>query len=422
MERNHFIIVGRTSDAIAEGILAEFGPAQGLVITEPGNVIQSRFGTFGGGESIFELFVNGKLPDHPIEQTLSETQRATVERNLRGAHVTIVHSTSGENTSSRANSLLDGIYDLKSNYHVGSITLVSPHIPFLRNDRRFRKINADGTIEHQRNAVSGRNYARRLRGEGLDRVVGFEAHSRDGVKHYRDFFEHENSLFPGRTSVDFVNTAEFFAEQLSRTNNIVNANGDWQIACGSPDGLNKPKDYGIMRAKRFGIALYANTAFSGQKMGDDLKDIPWMYGIHKERIDDKTTAIMNFHGDVSGKDCIIIDDIFSSGSTTIHAAEELRKRGARSIRAVATHGVLPGDGLHRILSSEFLDEVHMTDTVTSVIDKAEQAPNGRVKLFIHSVSPLVNYEIAKDHKLQEESGLSFRHETAEVRRSFTPHI
>lgn len=421
MKRNHFIIVGRTSDAIAEGILAEFGPAQGLGINAPGNVIQSRFGTFGDGESIFELFVEGKLPDHPIEQRLSEAERATIESRLFGAHVTIVHSTSGEHTSSRANSLLDGIYDLKHNYHVGSITLVSPHLPFMRNDRRFHKTLPDGTEILQRNAVSGRNYARRLRQEGLDRVVGFEAHSRDGVGHYRDYFTHENAFFQSNNCVEFVHTAEFFAERLARANNIVNAQGDWQIACGSPDGLNKPNDYGIMRAKRFGIALYANTAFKGHGLRQDLTQIPWMYGIHKERIDDKTTEIVRFHGDVAGKDCIIIDDILSSGGTTIQAAKALHDRGAKTIRAIATHGVLVNGALPKLLSSEFLDEVHVTDTVTSVNEKAiHYGLVDHEKLHIHSISPLVNREIARDNKLQ--SNLEFPYETAATRDGFTPQI
>jgi phosphoribosylpyrophosphate synthetase len=414
MKRNHFIIVGRTSEAIAEGILRDFGQGPGLRVDQPGNVFQSRFGTFGDGESIFELFVEGKLPDHPIAQRLSEPEKHTIAQNLQGAHVTIVHSTSGENTSSRANSLLDGIYDLKHNYRVGSITLVSPHLPFMRNDRRFRKTvhNPDGTTVEmpQRNAVGGRNYARRLRQEGLDRVVALEAHSRDGVQHYRDFFQQENAVFAGRSSVDFINTAEFFAENFARANNIVDANGDWQIACGSPDGLNKPRDYGIMRAKRFALNLYANTKFAGGNLQTPIQELPFMFGIHKERINEKTTEIVNFYGDVAGKDCIIIDDIYSSGGTTIEAAKALKERGAKTVRAIATHGVLVNGALKKMLESAVLDEVHVTDTVTSVNEKAVQYHLlGHPKLFIHSVSPLINEQIERDHKMQD--GLDYAYAT-----------
>lgn len=421
MKRNHFIIVGRTSDAIADGILRDFGQGPGLSVDQPGNVFQSRFGTFGDGESIFELFVEGKLPDHPIEQRLSEAEKHTLAENLQGAHVTIVHSTSGENTSSRANSLLDGIYDLKHNYGVGTITLINPHLPFMRNDRRFRKTkhNADGsTIElPQRNAVAGRNYARRLRQEGLDRVVAFEAHSRDGVQHYRDFFQLENAVFPQRQSVDFINTGEFFANAFARANNIINEDGSWQVACGSPDGLNKPRDYGIMRAKRFALNLYANTQFAAGNMTTPIQELPFMFGIHKERINEKTTEIVGFYGDVAGKDCIIIDDIYSSGGTTIEAAKAVKERGAKTVRAIATHGVLVNGALKRMLESDALDEVHVTDTVTSVNEKArEYGLSDHPKLFIHSVSPLINEQIEKDHGIQE--GLEY----AYARRAPKPQV
>lgn len=421
MDRNHFIIVGRTSDAIAEGILSDFGQGPGLSVDRPGNVFQSRFGTFGDGESIFELFVEGKLPDHPIKQSLSEVEKHQIEKNLQGAHVTIVHSTSGENTSSRANSLLDGIYELKHNFHVGSITLVSPHLPFMRNDRRFRKTvtGDDGkpTQLFQRNAITGRNYARRLRAEGLDRVVGFEAHSRDGVQHYRDFFWHENSLFPEKSGLDFVNTAEFFAEQFAKANNILDENGQWQVVCGSPDGLNKPRDYGIMRAKRFALALYANTAFTeGVNLRTDLRDIPFMFGIHKERVNDKESHVVEFKGDVEGRDCILVDDIYSSGGTTINAAKTLKEKGAGTVRAISTHGVLVNGALKRMLSSEFLDEVHVADTVTSVSEKArDYGLTDDPKLFIHTVSPLINQQIEKDHGMQD--GLQY----AYPKGAPTPH-
>lgn len=425
MKRNHFIIVGRTSDAIAEGILAEFGPAHGLGINEPGNVFQARFGTFGDGESIFELFVDGKLPDHPIEQHLTETQRATMESQLAGAHITIVHSTSGENTSSRANSLLDGVYDLKQHYRVGSITLVSPHLPYLRNDRRFHKTvhNADGTTTEiqQRNALSGRNYARRLRQEGVDRVVGLEAHSRDGVQHYRNFFQHENSLFSDDKAVEFIHTGEFFAEHLSQSNHVVDAKGQWQIACGSPDGLNKPRDYGIMRAKRFALSLYAKTAFSGFNLRTELTEMPFMFGIHKDRINEEITEILGFYGKVEGKDCIIIDDIYNSGGTTLEAARTLKEHGAKTIRAIATHGVLVKGALKRMVESPLLDEIHVTDTVTSVNEKArEYGLIDHPKLHIHSISPLINRAISRDNRMQPD--LEFAYETAHVRATLTPQI
>jgi hypothetical protein len=198
----------------------------------------------------------------------------------------------------------------------------------------------------------------------------------------------------------------FLLKIFARQNNIVDINGNWQIACGSPDGLNKPRDYGIMRAKRFALHLYANTKFSTGNMHTPIQELPFMFGIHKERINEKMTEIVNFYGDVAGKDCIIIDDIFSSGGTTIEAAKALKERGAKTVRVIATHGVLVNGALKKMTESQYIDEIHVADTVTSVNEKAVQYHLlDHPKLFIHSVSPVINAQIEKDHGMQE--GLNY---------------
>lgn len=392
-KRNHFIVVGRTSRIIAESIIGRYTDAtigpDGPVINEPTNVFQARFGTFGDGESIFELFVEGKLRDHPIEQNLSEKQKKKILQALRGSHVTIVHSISGENTSSRANSLLDGIYDLKKHYGVHSISLIAPHLPFMRNDRRFRKLQDDGTEVIQRNAVSCKTYARRLHSEGAEIVRGIEAHSRDGVKHYRKYFGGQ---------VEFVNTGDFFARDFAASHALVDGSGEWLVAVGSPDGLNKAKDYGVARAKGFGLSLYANTAFSNHSQADHVRKIPYMFAIHKQRIDSNTTVVKEFHGQVEGKHSVLVDDIYSSGGTTIQGAKALKDHGAARISAIGTHAVLVDNALERLLSSDAIDTVYMTDTIPSAVEKAEALGLiGNDKLVFKSVSPMIVTEIESLH-------------------------
>ncbi|HPF78181.1 MAG TPA: hypothetical protein PLF01_02715 [Alphaproteobacteria bacterium] len=391
MSKKHYILVGRTSEAIASGILGEFGQNPNLTITAPTNVIQSRFGTFGDGESIFELFVDGKLPDHPIEQNLSEAEKKEIEKDLKGAHITIVHSISGDNTSSRATSLLDGVYDLKDAYGVGSITVIAPHLPFMRNDRRFRKVNSNGEEISQRNAISGRNYARRLKQEGADTVVGFDPHSRDGVKHYRDYFTAANS--------HFISIADFVAANFARDHDVVDPSGDWMVACGSPDGLNKASDFGIARAKKVGISLYKGTAFDGVTMKNAVEDIPYMFGIAKERINDKETRIIDFSGNVAGKTGLLVDDIYSSGGTTIQGAQRLREEGASACFAYATHGVLTGNAIEKLLNEPSIDSVMLTDSIPGAVEKLQRAGVMHVgsKFKVISLAEPVVAEINKDH-------------------------
>jgi len=385
MTSGTFILNGRTSQDIAGGAVSAFGQ-----IGDGGIVIQSRFGTFGDGESIFELFVDGKLPDHPIEQNLSPAEKKQIKEQLAGAHVIILHSVSGENTSSRAMSLLHGIDYLKNSIGVAGITLIAPHLPYMRNDREFRKTihNADGSEEvlYQFNAVSGSLYAKQLKIAGVDSVVGFEPHSQDGVNAYRSIF--------GK-NVKFINMGGFFAENIGAEYEIV-VDGACNIMVGSPDGMNKPKDFGIARAASFANALYSGTDFEAFAKGNDFRKKPFMFAIHKERIDSKTTKIMDFYGDVAGKICIVIDDIISSGGTTLDAANALRERGARQVIAIATHAVLVNGALPKLLNSPWIDKVMITDTIPGALEKAHSINQlNHEKLVFKTISPLVNQVISE---------------------------
>jgi len=72
---------------------------------------------------------------------------------------------------------------------------------------------------------------------------------------------------------------------------------------------------------------------------------------------------MNIIGDVSGRTCIIIDDIVDTANTLCEAASALKKQGAEKVVAYATHPILSGKAIETINSSE-LDEIVITDTIT----------------------------------------------------------
>jgi len=65
---------------------------------------------------------------------------------------------------------------------------------------------------------------------------------------------------------------------------------------------------------------------------------------------------------VEGKDVIIIDDIIDTAGTVTKAAELMKAKGARSVRAFATHAVLSGPAYERIEASS-LDELLVTDSI-----------------------------------------------------------
>ena len=67
-------------------------------------------------------------------------------------------------------------------------------------------------------------------------------------------------------------------------------------------------------------------------------------------------------GDAKGKDVLIVDDMIDTGGTIAHAANFLKKRGAKSVRVAAVHGLFSGEALARIEKSE-IEEVLITDTI-----------------------------------------------------------
>jgi ribose-phosphate pyrophosphokinase len=73
---------------------------------------------------------------------------------------------------------------------------------------------------------------------------------------------------------------------------------------------------------------------------------------------------MNIIGDVNGRRCILIDDIVDSAGTLCNAAEALMERGAKSVAAYVTHGVLSGGAVARVTSSP-LEALVTTDSIAA---------------------------------------------------------
>ncbi len=87
------------------------------------------------------------------------------------------------------------------------------------------------------------------------------------------------------------------------------------------------------------------------------------------------SEVMNVIGDVTGKTCILVDDIINSGGTLCNAADALLRDGASDVHGYITHGVLSGGAIARIAGSH-LKELVVTDTIapTEAVLKARQCP------------------------------------------------
>ncbi|NQY81672.1 MAG: ribose-phosphate pyrophosphokinase [Alphaproteobacteria bacterium] len=84
--------------------------------------------------------------------------------------------------------------------------------------------------------------------------------------------------------------------------------------------------------------------------------------IDKRRLEPGKSEVMNIIGEVAGKDCILVDDMVDTAETLCNAANALLDKGAHSVHAYATHGVLSRDALTKIAASR-LSEMVVTNTI-----------------------------------------------------------
>jgi ribose-phosphate pyrophosphokinase len=111
---------------------------------------------------------------------------------------------------------------------------------------------------------------------------------------------------------------------------------------------------------------------------------------------------MNIVGDVSGKNCLIIDDMCDTGGTICKVAEALRKAGANDIYAFFTHGVLSGKAANNI-SNSHLKKVIVTNTIPLSDDVKPLEQSGQIEVL--SVGKLLASAIRSIHDETSVSSL-----------------
>jgi len=77
--------------------------------------------------------------------------------------------------------------------------------------------------------------------------------------------------------------------------------------------------------------------------------------------------------DVKGRDCVVFDDIISTGATMEVAIKILKKQGARRVYAACVHPILVAGSRERVLSSG-AEEIIGTDSVPSPVSTVSIVP------------------------------------------------
>lgn len=195
------------------------------------------------------------------------------------------------------------------------VILVIPYFGYSRQDRK----------EGIRGAIGAKLMADLLQTSGADQLISIDLHS----EQIQGFFDIPVNMIPG--NVVF-------------TKYIKSLEKDDYVIC-SPDAG------GVKRATRF-----------YQKF---LKKFPDAHFAMLSKLRDKPNSIdrMDLIGEVKGRHVIIVDDMIDTAGTLCSAAMILKNAGARKVTAFISHGVLSGVGHQRILQSQWLDELVITDSI-----------------------------------------------------------
>ena len=111
--------------------------------------------------------------------------------------------------------------------------------------------------------------------------------------------------------------------------------------------------------------------------------------VHKRRDPDKPNQVQvnEIVGDVSGRDCLLVDDMIDTGGTILAAAKALKANGAARVIVAATHPVFSHPAVER-LSDPVIDSVVVTNTLPITPDKEFAT------LTVLSIAPLIAKAIA----------------------------
>lgn len=237
--------------------------------------------------------------------------------NVRGEDCFILQSTSYPANDNLMELLI--MIDALKRASAKRITAVLPYFGYARQDRK----------PGPRTPISAKVVANLITTAGADRVLTLDLHAAQ----IQGFFD---------IPTDNLFAVPVLARDVKENYNLEN------VVVVSPDVG------GVVRAR----ALAKRT--------DSLLAI-----VDKRRDRPGDSEVMNVIGEVSGKDCLLIDDIIDSGGTLCNAAEALLGMGATSVTAYITHGVLSGGAVSRITSSK-LRELVITDSIepTTAIETA----------------------------------------------------
>ena len=120
--------------------------------------------------------------------------------------------------------------------------------------------------------------------------------------------------------------------------------------------------------------------------------------IDKRRFAPNQAEVNHLVGELENLDVLIIDDMIDTAGTTVNASKAAMDKGARSVTAVATHGVLSGPAIKRLNDSD-INKIIITDTISFDEEKKTD------KINIVSVAKIFGEAVNRVHNGESVSAL-----------------
>ncbi|MGV1756000.1 MULTISPECIES: ribose-phosphate pyrophosphokinase [Rhizobium] len=267
-------------------------------------------------------YLNVPLGKASVRRFADQEIFVEIQENVRGEDVFLVQPTSFPTNDHLMELLI--MIDAMRRSSARRITAVIPYFGYARQDRR-----ASG-----RTPISAKLVANLITEAGADRVLTLDLHAGQ----IQGFFD---------IPTDNLYALPILTRDIKANYDISN------VMVVSPDVG------GVVRARALAKRLDCLLAI-----------------VDKRRDRPGESEVMNIIGDVEGKDCLLIDDIVDSGGTLCNAADALLAKGAASVTAYITHGVLSGGAVTRVANSK-LKELVITDSIQPTT-AVQSAPNIRV--------------------------------------------
>ena len=266
------------------------------------------------------------------------------EENIRGQDVFIIQS-----TNEPADNLIELFLLLDAAVRASAqrVTAVIPYFGYGRQDRK----------DQPRVPISSRVMVDIITTTGADRIISMDLHSTQIQGFASIPFDH---LYSRMVLMDTLRKLDF-----------------------NPDNCTV-------------LAPDVGSAAMGQSYARSL-------GVHFALIDKRRYApnkaeVSHLIGDLEGKDVLIIDDMIDTAGTTVSAAQAAMDKGAKSVTAAATHGVLSDPAIDRLKEAP-IKELIITDTIS--LKKEKQLPN----MKIVSVANVFGEAIKRIHNGESVSAL-----------------